>query len=92
MRIPFHILKALADERARQDLKFGALREQPHTKWFTIQAEEHGEVARAILEHDGSVRAENHLRSEITQVAAVCIAWLEAMDRQETNKGVGIDI
>ena len=36
-----------------------------------ILAEETGEVARAVLDGSG-------LRTELVQVAAICVAWLEA--------------
>jgi hypothetical protein len=42
---------------------------------LTILTEEVGEVARAI--HDGD---DKNLRDELVQVAAVAIAWLEAID------------
>lgn len=38
-----------------------------------VLAEECGEVARAAL--DGTI----DLKDELTQVAAVCVAWLEAL-------------
>ena len=71
------------DERLRQHEKWIA----PHS-WgqgdcsstevaplvkLAVLAEEFGEVARAILEHQGDER----LRAELVQVAAVAIAWLE---------------
>lgn len=40
---------------------------------LAVLLEEVGEVARAILEHDGPDR----VRAELVQVAAVAIAWLE---------------
>lgn len=39
-----------------------------------VLTEECGEVARAVLEHDDS-----NLRTELIQVAAVAVAWLESM-------------
>ena len=39
-----------------------------------VLAEECGEVARAVL--DGTTDA---LKAELVQVAAVCVAWLEAL-------------
>ena len=39
-----------------------------------VLAEEVGEVSRAVL--DGT---DNQLRAELVQVAAVAVAWLEAM-------------
>lgn len=40
----------------------------------TVLAEECGEVARAVLDKN-----DNQLRDELIQVAAVAVAWLEAM-------------
>lgn len=39
---------------------------------LAILAEEFGEVARAVCEGD-----KENLRTELVQVAAVCLAWLE---------------
>lgn len=41
-----------------------------------VLAEECGEVARAVLDHDTP-----HLAKELVQVAAVAVAWLESLDR-----------
>ena len=45
----------------------------PDMHWYTILAEEFGEVAKAILENE----PEDALEAEIIQVAAVCVSWLE---------------
>jgi NTP pyrophosphatase (non-canonical NTP hydrolase) len=54
---------------------------------FCVLGEEVGEVARAILERaygDGSPVLvetwEQRLRDELVQVAAVSVAWIEAID------------
>lgn len=76
---------ALIDaERQQQRIKWG----QPHA-WGRgdcsspdvepivkagVLAEECGEVARAVLDGDTA-----NLRHELVQVAAVAVAWLEAM-------------
>jgi hypothetical protein len=39
-----------------------------------VLAEECGEVARAVLDRDDAA-----LRTELVQVAAVCVAWLESL-------------
>lgn len=76
MREKYSQLQALflvKDERERQDKKWGkGFFGRSDLAWLGILAEEFGEVANAILEHD-----EENLITEITQVAAVCIAWLE---------------
>jgi hypothetical protein len=43
---------------------------------YLVLGEEFGEVARAMLEDDG----DEHLRAELIQVAAVAVAWAEAID------------
>ncbi len=42
-----------------------------------VLGEEFGEVCRAVLEGD-----EANLREELIQVAAVAVAWVEAIDRE----------
>jgi NTP pyrophosphatase (non-canonical NTP hydrolase) len=70
-------------ERRRQDAKWGADRNHDAYRWLAILSEEHGEVARAILEAefgDGTVR---HLRQELVQVAAVAVAIIDCIDRNQ---------
>jgi NTP pyrophosphatase (non-canonical NTP hydrolase) len=62
-------------ERTRQDAKWGAQNHQPET-WLAILSEELGEMAREIL-----LGSWDNLRSETVQVAAVAVAFVEAMDR-----------
>jgi hypothetical protein len=74
------------DERERQDEKWG---EQNHDDmtWSAILGEEFGEACQAALEgnpawgrdDDESLRK---LRHELVQVAAVAMAWVEALDRR----------
>jgi hypothetical protein len=79
------VLELVAAERDRQRVKWAT----PHG-WgrgdcstldppddrvkLAVLAEEFGEVARALLEHD-----RDGLAAELVQVAAVCVAWLEAV-------------
>jgi len=62
------------NERDRQDGKWGSQRHLSDREWLTILTEEVGEAAKDILDqkHDG-------LKTEVTQVAAVALAWLEAL-------------
>lgn len=46
---------------------------EPMTK-VAVLTEEVGEVARAVLEKDDAA-----VMRELVQIAAVCVAWLEAM-------------
>lgn len=73
-------------ERDRQDAKWGADRIQPDPVWSTILTEEVGESAEAALnahfgDPDGTNRVrQTELRAELVQVAAVAVAWIEAID------------
>lgn len=68
-------------ERLRQDKIWG---EQNHgdERWQGILGEEFGEVCKAINERELFSFDYSSLRSELTQVAAVAIAWIEAIDRR----------
>lgn len=74
------IYQAIDNERARQDEKWGGRESSTsilpgddlHAK-VSVLGEEFGEVARAVLERD-----DQGLECELVQVAAVCVAWLEA--------------
>lgn len=70
------VLKHVAQERERQDNKWG---EQNHSAafWIVILGEEFGEVCSAIFEQDS-----DNLRAELIQVAAVAVAAVEGLDRQ----------
>ena len=53
---------------------------------LAVLLEEVGEVARALLEK-GDAANDKHgveLRKELVQVAAVCVAWVEAIDAKAT--------
>jgi len=68
-------------ERERQDSKWGNQSELPDPVWLTVLTEEVGEAAQEVLlatSHDASRIG---LRAELIQVAAVAVAWIEAIDR-----------
>jgi len=82
------------EERRRQIKIFGDDRHDP-IEWFGILAEEHGEVSKAIIENydwkNHRFKLENqkealHYREELVQVAAVCVAMIEDLDRKLTEK------
>ena len=80
-----NIFEEIKEERARQDRKFGANRTQGPFLWNTILTEEVGEVAEASLDLVfGGFSKQNyqHLREELVQVAAVAVAYIEDMERQ----------
>lgn len=66
----------VADERERQDQKWGSQRHLQAGTWFLILGEEVGEVARALLDKEGDAR----LKAELIQVAAVAVAWAETLE------------
>jgi hypothetical protein len=81
---PAEIRSAVTAERDRQRTIWGGPHDwgsgdcsspdvRPEVK-VAVLAEECGEVARAVLDHDDEA-----LRRELIQVAAVCAAWLELL-------------
>lgn len=54
---------------------------------LSVLTEEIGEVAKEVLEYRGRTRTEarRRLQDELTQVAAVSIAWLESIEVEETQ-------
>lgn len=69
-------------ERARQDEKWGANRFLDDLCWLAVLTEELGEVAKAILEQNTTSAPNTERDEELTQVAAVAIAWLDCINRR----------
>lgn len=63
-------------ERLRQDAKWGPDRILPSFEWLAILEEEVGEAAEASLLRDNL-----GMRVELIQIAAVALAWVDAIDR-----------
>lgn len=78
------IFAAIDEERIKQDAKWG---QQDHDDllWGAILAEEVGEAAQAALfsKYNPCDMHTNGLRQELTQAAAVIVAWLEAINRRQ---------
>jgi NTP pyrophosphatase (non-canonical NTP hydrolase) len=81
------VFDAITDERRRQVEKFGDQSGNPDERWLTILTEEVGEIAEAVLDYDSArlnapaaFAAGLHLKEEITQAAAVLVAWLETWE------------
>lgn len=74
------VLFDILNERKRQNAKWG---EQNHDayRWLAILSEEVGEAAQAALHNEFGGRAKGTLRTELVQIAAVTIQWLECVDR-----------
>lgn len=60
---------------------------------LAVLAEEFGEVSRIVADHLIYSRSlpetSKHLRDELIQVAAVCVAWCEALDEEELERNDG---
>lgn len=84
------VLDEVQDERRRQVSKWG---QQDHTpmEWIAILTEEVGEAAKEALEHHWNGVHYQHptrevlerYRKEMVQVAAVAVAAIESLDRNE---------
>jgi NTP pyrophosphatase (non-canonical NTP hydrolase) len=73
-------------ERLKEEGKFpwtlAAVGPSPEAK-LAVLSEEFGEVAREVSEHlTGKRLASVRLRTELIQIAAVCVAWVEALDTE----------
>lgn len=81
------IFKEIKLERRHQDAKWGDQSSKPDILWNAILGEEAGEVQKAALEaeYPGAHREVDpmiELRRELIQVAAVAVAWIEALDKR----------
>ena len=75
------ILAEVANERVRQDRKWGLQNHVPH-KWLVILMEEVGEASQAVLQRDRL-----KCRQELVQVAAVAVGAIESLDRNQWMEG-----
>ena len=83
-------LRAIIKEREKQIEKWG---QQSHDdyRWLAILTEEVGELAQAILQSEfGGVHA-GQTYTELIQVAAVAVQWLEHMISVGEAKSVSLD-
>jgi NTP pyrophosphatase (non-canonical NTP hydrolase) len=80
------IFDEISGERARQIILWGTQNHSP-CEWLAILAEEFGEVSKEVNEmHFGKYgqiieSARTNLREELIQVAAVAVAFVECLDR-----------
>ena len=84
-----HAIRCVTDERGNQLQKWGVQNHSP-LEWMAILVEEVGEAQKEALEHHW---AGTHypvdefrlvrLRAELVQVAAVAVAAIESLDRNE---------
>lgn len=81
----FKVLAEVARERERQDAKWGEQNHNPE-RWMLILAEEFGEASKEANEITFRGRNPANYRQELLQTAAVCVAAIEALDRQTDTK------
>lgn len=77
------VLKEVSEERDRQDRKWGEQKHAPD-RWCLILGEEVGEVNKAVLEYRFSGTGLKDYRDELIQVAAICVAAIECLDKQNS--------
>ena len=74
------VLDEVLGERANQTAKWGEQNHHPE-RWLAILMEEVGEAAEAALDDKYA-----HMRAELVQVAAVAVATIQSLDRNELRK------
>ena len=95
-----HILAAIADERAAQDAKWGVtdLPSGAGDAWLGAtqasrarcdEADANGTTTWAMVLEEETLEALSEsdpakLREELLQVAAVAVAWIESLDREQS--------
>lgn len=99
MRLFERAIQAVATERDRQQelLRLGCIKfncatwSVPDVSKLTILVEEVGEVATEIHEASRDTAAyRRRLRKELVQVAAVSVAWVEALDDEQFRHKVSV--
>lgn len=73
------ILDDIAEERVRQDAKFGITRDLTPIEWLPALVEEVGEFAQCVC--DGS-DYQSEMRGELVQIAALAVAIIQDLDAQ----------
>ena len=81
------IFEEIEQERFEQDVKWGEQNHKP-IEWCAILGEEVGEVNKEALEHHFEVKDSSlsRCREELIQVAAVAVAMIESLDRNNENE------
>lgn len=80
-----NLYEEIKAERQKQDAKWGEQNHKP-IEWIAILTEEVGEASKAALEaHFRDVTILSEYRKELIQVAAVAVAMIESLDRNNTK-------
>lgn len=89
----FDIMQEILEERKKQDEKWGEQNHSPEI-WSLILTEEVGEAAQAMLEAHFNAQVSQRkrgdsrwddARSELIQVAAVAVAMIASLDRNQRS-------
>lgn len=81
------VLSEVAGERVAQNRKWGDQTSHAQGTWSMILMEEVGEVCEAVLEHQHGDWGMEGVRKELLQVAAVAVAWIQALDFNSGDGG-----
>jgi len=83
-----HRNKAIYDihlERERQNERWGGVQDLPSYTYLAVATEELGEVAQAALHDEFGGSHAGTLRTELVQLAAVVVQWIERLDMEATD-------
>lgn len=75
------VIEKILCECTRQDAKWGEQNWDDY-HWLAILAEEFGELAQAVLHNEFGGSAAGNGPTELVQVAAVAVTWLECLKRR----------
>lgn len=83
-----HVVNDVVIERLRQDGKWGGWPgvDRVDERYTAVLGEEFGEVCKAQLENG---ELSDELRTELVQVAAVAVAWVEQIDALREEQSCG---
>ena len=85
----WQVLQDVADERTRQNAKWGEQDHDPET-WLAILVEEVGELATAMIrDRFGDRDHAADMQTEAIQVAAVAVALVECLKRGHEAQEAG---
>lgn len=84
-QIRHNIYCDISDERERQNRKWGGVQDLPAYTYLAVAAEEFGEAAQAALHDEFGGGHAGTLRTELVQLAAVIVQWLEHIDGQANH-------
>ncbi len=82
-----NVYREIAQERQRQMKQWGGQQhddQHNHGQWMLILAKQVGKAANGVLRWRDAGWTIKPLRDSLIAVAAVCVAWLEAIDRRSS--------